>query len=286
MNQAPSILVTGASGVVGAALVQELAPLRPRLGLRSAAKIDAARAEGHDAAYLDFGDPTSLASATRGVDVVFLLSPTGPAQLSNELALVRAAVDAGVRKIVKLSVWAAETRAFAFARIHREVEERIEASGVSYTFLRANGFMQNFVTHMAGAIRNGVIAQPAADARIGHVDVRDVARVAKVALTSSALDGKAPALSGPHAFGYAEAANILERVLERPVRYVPLSDEAARAAMVSGHMPPAQAEQLIELFQYYRTSGAAAVTGEVLAITRVAPTDFETFVRQHAAALR
>lgn len=284
MTNPTQILITGAGGTVGSALARELAPRRPRLAFHSPEKAARAKAEGHDSVVLDFDAKGSLGPALAGVDAVFLLSASGSDQLQAEVDSIEAAKVHGVRKVVKLSAWGADQGAYAIARIHASIEHRLERSGLAYTLLRPNGFMQNFANFMAASIRTqNAIYQPAADARISHIDVRDIARVAAAALTSSTHDGQAYDLSGPSALSYAEAAEILSRVLERPIRYVPLSDEAARDAMLSAHMPAHQADILIDLNRHYRTGAGARVSPAVQAITGQPPLAFEQFVRDHAA---
>jgi uncharacterized protein YbjT (DUF2867 family) len=84
---------------------------------------------------------------------VFLLTGELADQTAGELRVVEAARRAGVRRLVKLSVLGAESEAFSFARIHRPVERAIEGSGIPYTFLRPNSFMQNFVNYYGDTIR-------------------------------------------------------------------------------------------------------------------------------------
>lgn len=281
------ILVTGAGGVVGTAVVEALAregaPVR--LAHHSEQKAAAARARGQDALAVDFARPDTLAPALEGVEALFLLGAGGESQIQGESNVVEAAERAGVRHVVKLSVWRAKEEAYQFARIHRKVEQTIEKSGLTYTFLRPNGFMQNFLTYMGASIRQGdAFHQPAADARISHVDVRDIARVAARALRERGHEGKAYELSGPAALSYAEAAAVLSRVLERPIRYVALSDEDARGGMVGAGIPADYADALVDLNRLYRTGAGAALSPDVQSVTGREPGTFEQFVRDHREA--
>jgi len=282
-----TILVTGAGGTVGRHVASELASQRPRLAFHTAAKAARARAEGHDAVAIDYAVPATLGPALAGIDAVFLLGTGIAGQEQGERAVLAAARGAGVRKIVKLSAWGAPAEAHVIARVHRAVERAIEDSGIAYTFLRANGFMQNFAGHLVATIRaQGAIYLPAADAKISHIDVRDIARVAAQALTSPRHDNRAYELSGPASLGYAEAAEILSRVLGTPIRYVPVTDEAAKAAMVGAHLPEHYADALVELYRAYRVGAGAAVSPAVHEVLGRPPIDFETFVRDHLDAFR
>lgn len=200
---------------------------------------------------LDFAKPETLRPALEGVDTVFLLGTGGLGQAEREINVVNEARAAVVKRLVKLSVFGAAGEHFTFAKIHREVERAVEASGLAWTFLRPNGFMQNFVNHMAGSIRTqSAIYQPAEDARISHIDARDIARAAAQVLTASGHEGKAYELSGPQALSYADAASTLSTVLGKPIRYVALPDDAARAGMLAAGMPEFYVDYLLDLNRF------------------------------------
>lgn len=282
------ILVTGAGGTVGTALIGELKAGRHqfRAAYHSSEKTARARAEGHDAISIDFGEPKTLPPALAGVDTVFLLGTGVRGQVEREINVLTAAKAAGVRRLVKLSVWGAADEQFLLAKLHRDIERAVEASGIAWTFLRPNGFMQNFLHDAAAIGSQAAIYEPAADARISHIDVRDVATVAARVLTGPGHENKAYELSGPQALTYGDAADVLSRVLERTIRYVAVSDEDARAGMLSGGMPDFYADHLIDLFRAYRTGIAAQVTPAVVDVTGHAPIAFEQFVRDSALAFR
>ncbi len=243
-----------------------------------------AKSAGHDAVALDFGKPETLQPALAGVDTVFLLGTNIMGQTESETNVVNAAKASGVKKIVKLSMWGAAGEGFALAKIHRAVERAIEASGLAWTHLRPNGFMQNFVNHMAGSIKEGVIYDSVGDSRISHIDARDIARVAVLALTASGHEGKAYELSGPQGLSYTEAADVLSRVLGKKVSYVAVTDEAAKAGMLAGGMPEFYADALVDLNQFYRKGDPGRVTTAVKDVTGRAPIAFQQFVKEHANA--
>jgi uncharacterized protein YbjT (DUF2867 family) len=281
------ILITGAGGTVGTALVEQLkrSDQKIRLTFRSQDKAAQAAAAGYGAVVLDYAQPETLGPAFDGVDTVFLLGTGVLGQAEGEINLVNAAKAAGVQKIVKLSMWGAGTEEYALARMHRTVERAIEASGLEWTFLRPNNFMQTFVTYEAESIRaEGAFYLPAGEAKINHIDVRDIARVAARALTAPGHVGKAYNLSGSKAISYTEAAAILSEALGKPVRYVAVSDDTAKSAMIAGGAPEIYADYLIELYQYFRAGRAAGVSSVVKDITGHDPMTFEQFARDYAEA--
>ena len=158
-------------------------PFRAAYFSERAAEI--ARARGIEAVTIDYNHPATLRAAFQGCDTLFLLGPNALNQTELELNAVDAARAAGVRHIVKQSVMGAAEEAYSLANIHRPVEKAIERSGMAWTFLRPNSFMQNAVTFMAPTIRaESAFYSASGQARISHIDVRDIAAVAVAALTS------------------------------------------------------------------------------------------------------
>lgn len=278
------ILVTGAGGQVGSALLAELRATgqQVRAVYRSPAKTDQAKAAGHDAVTADLSEPVSLPPAFAGGRALFVLGAMSQQQTAQELNAVQAAQAAGITRIVKLSVWRAAEELTPVARLHRPVERALEASGVGWTFLRPNFYMQNLL-RQAGQIAAGSFAQPASGAPVSFVDVRDVARVAAHVLTSAGHDGISYDITGPEALSYDQAAAVLGRVLGRPVRFTGLTDEEARAGLLRGGLPAFHVDALVEVARAYRDGGAATVTSTVRDLTGRAPVSFEQFVRDHRA---
>lgn len=281
------ILITGAGGTIGSALVHELKGMQHpfRLAFRSQEKAARAAAAGHQVVTLDYAQPATLPAVLEGVDTLFLLGTGIVGQAEGEINVVEAARAAGVGRIVKLSVWGADTEAFALAAMHRRIERAIEESGMAWTFLRPNNFMQGFITFEAASIRSeGAFYLPAGEARVNHVDARDIARVAVNVLTLPGHEGKAYTLSGPRPISYTEAAAILSAVLGRPVRYVAVPDDVAHASMIASGAPATYADYLIDLYRYFRAGGAADTTTAVRDVTGCEPIPFEQFAREYAAA--
>jgi uncharacterized protein YbjT (DUF2867 family) len=279
------IIVTGAGGTVGREVVAKLRETDTpfRACFNSASKADEARAAGIDAAVLDFARPESLAPAIAGGTTLFLLSPSGRTEL--ELNALAAARRAGIRWIVKLSAWGAPGEGYRFARGHHAIEREIEQSGLAFTFLRPNGFMQNSLTAYAPTVRKeGAFYAPAGDARVSFIDVRDIGRVAATVLSGSGHEGKAYGLSGPEAPTHAEIAEKLSSTLGKAVRYVNLPDDAYLRVLGASGLDADTARAIVDLYGYYRRGEAAAVLPDVEQITGRSPITFECFIHDHLAA--
>ncbi len=106
-----------------------------------------------DRVYLDFAAPDTLLAAMQDVEVVYLLTPQVPQTVAQVRAAVAAARTCGVRRIVRQSLCHADIGRDTLSRWHREAEAVVAASGLAYTILRPNSFMQNFVTIYGPSIR-------------------------------------------------------------------------------------------------------------------------------------
>jgi uncharacterized protein YbjT (DUF2867 family) len=186
---------------------------------------------------------------------------------------------------VKLSVWRAPEESFTFARWNRQAEQMVEASGIPFTFLRPNSFMQNLVNFHSESIRTrGSFEIPAGHARISHVDVRDVARAAAEALTGDRHEGRAYDLSGGEALTYHQVAAVLSRVLGKPVTYQSISEEDFTRALLSRGAPEWQPRAFLDLMHYTLQDQASDILGSIPRITGRQSVSFEQFVRDYQGA--
>lgn len=280
------ILITGASGNVGREVVRQIAQtgVRVRAAYQSVSKA-AAAPSGVELVTMDYNQPETVRAALKGVERVFLVGP--PA--SNLVALERKVVDeikrSGARQIVKLSAMGG--RAATFPRQHAESEDYIQSSGVIYTFLRPNGFMQNLVNYSAGTINTqNAFYGCQGEGKVSHIDIRDIGAVAVKVLTESGHEGRAYTLTGPAALTNAEIAQILSDDLGREIRYVDLPPAQFKQALLGAGLKEWDADALIDLQRLYREGGASAVTSDVERLLGRKPTSFEQFSRDHRQAFQ
>ena len=283
------ICITGAGGTVGREVIQqlELAGVPFRAAYFSKGKVDAALAKGRDAVIIDYNNPETLRAAFRGCDQLFLLGPNALNQTQLELNAVEAAKAVGVQHIVKQSVMGAEDEAFSLALLHRPVEKAIEASGMTWTFLRPNSFMQNVVTFMSETIRaESAFYSASGEAKIAHVDVRDIAAVAVKALTEPTHEGQSYTLTGPESLTYDDLAQELSVVLGRSISHISLPSEDLKYGMLAGGMPDAIADRMLDLERYYREDQASRITHDIQQVTGQAPRRFAQYARDYASLLQ
>ena len=189
-----------------------------------------------------------------------------------------------MQHIVKQSVMGAVEESYSLAKIHRPVEKAIESSGLAWTFLRPNSFMQNSVTFMGPTIRaEGAFYSASGQEKISHVDVRDIAAVAVKALTEPSHEGKAYTLSGPEALTYDELAAELSKALGRPISPINLLPADLKGGMLAEGMPEAIADRMLDLERYFREGRASGITNDIKQVTGREPRRFAEFVRETAA---
>lgn len=279
------ILVTGATGTIGRALVAQL-------NERGVAFRAASRSRDQDNSIpnlvtVDFADPASIAAALHDADAVFLNTAQHPDMAAIQGNVVDVAKQAGVRHIVKLSAGTAflgpDSPSWV-GRAHTEIEAKIVDSGLGWTFLRPRYFMQNLLG-FAGPISAGTLPVPLPDQHIAPVDTRDIAAVATAVLTApSDHNGQMYDLSGPESVTFDDLAERFSKALGTTVTHVspPLSAVAAQAAAAGAP----------EWMQRHRTEGMAihatdSTVGEVSAdverVTGRPATDVDSFIADHKA---
>lgn len=277
------LLVTGATGNNGSEIIKRLAmqnvPVRAMV--RDRAK--AMTAPNVEVVEADFDRPETLLSALSGVDRAFLLTNSSEHAEAQQLAFVEAAKQSGVAQIVKLSQFAADRNSpVRFLRYHAAVEAAIQASGMAYTFLRPNLFMQGLLNFKSTIASQNAFYAAIGDAKVSMIDVRDIADVAIAALTEPGHEGKIYDLTGAQALTHTEAAQYLCDAIGRKINFVDISPDQMLETLLSVHFPTWQAEGLIEDYAHYRRGEASMVASGVQDATGKAPRRFKTFAQDYA----
>jgi uncharacterized protein YbjT (DUF2867 family) len=282
------ILVSGSTGNVGGEVVRALAArgVDFRAMVRNDGEAQEFAQNPHaEPVVADFDDAGSITNALRGVERAFLLTPSSAKAEKRQRCFVAIAARSGVRHIVKQSQFHANADSpVRFLRYHAVVEEAIRESGMDWTFLRPNLFMQGLLMFRQSIATDGCFAIAAGDAKVSVVDVRDIAAAAAAALTEPDHVGKSYDLTGPAALTHSEMAVELSHALGRTVDYVALDEDTMRGVLHAHGMPPWMAEGLIEDYAHYRRGEAEGVAHGVEAAIGNPPRAFETFARDYAEA--
>lgn len=225
------IAVTGATGTVGRELVRLLVQrgARVRVLTRDVRVAGLVFGPEVELAHADLDRPDTLPAALAGAEQAFLLSPATSGQVTRERHLVAAAAAAGVRRVVKSSVFRASmVSKLRLAMQHGRIEEMITRSDVEWTFLRPTFFMQN----LTGQILNGVICSAAEDGRVAMIDARDVATAAATVLTTSGHSGRTYTLTGPRAVTFDQVAELVSSAGGAGCVHSRIAPEGVRTAML------------------------------------------------------
>ena len=277
-----SILVVGASGAVGGAVVAGLLDRGERVRATSRTPQKLALPAEVEVFAADLDDPGSFTEALTGVERVFLY-----ADLAEPEALLAVFAASGVRHVVVLSSssvtlpGAAED--FNGSRFLR-VEEAVARSGLAYTFLRPGGFASNAARWSWGVKGESAVPLPYPDAVQAPLHEQDIADVAVVALTTDALVGAAPVLTGPERLTLREQVALIGDVIGRPVTVVEQT-EAESSAMLSRFVPEVWVRQIIK--DWREAVGATPpISDEYTRITGRPSRTFRAWVVDHADLFR
>jgi len=284
------ILVTGGTGTTGKEIIGELHKLGAagvRALVRDPGRASFIREAGFETVGGDFDRPETLDAALEGVERALLLTPPSPKTFEFQRDFVEAAKRAGVRHVVKFSAFGADASApEGFGKWHGQAEDYLKASGLAWTMLRPNFFMQNLLGQARQIAAEGRIYQPVGEARASFIDVRDIAAVAARALVEDGHEGEAYVLTGPEALSYAEVAAKLSEAAGREVTYVPISPEQFRQGALAAGLPEWLVGALERLNEIFAAGHAAEVTDRVRAVGKKEPITFDQFARDHAQAFR
>ncbi|MGA8413934.1 MAG: SDR family oxidoreductase [Xanthobacteraceae bacterium] len=284
------ILVTGATGLNGTALVRKLSakgvPLRALV--RNAAKAaEIAALPNVEIAIADMAKPETLPAALAGVDRAMLNSSADPAMVEVQSNFIAAAAKAGVRHVVKLSGIMPELDSpFRFARMHGEIEKRLEASGMAFTHLRAGEFMPSYFRQVPMILAKGALFLPMENQRIASIDIGDLAEIAALVLTNPGHEGKIYPLTGPEALTMTEVAERLSAATGKTIKYINVPPEDVRKAQLAAGVPPYIADALAELFAERRKGKESQVWPIAQTLLGRRPTSFAEFAARNAAIFR
>jgi uncharacterized protein YbjT (DUF2867 family) len=210
---------------------------------------------------------------------VILVSPAVPAQ---ELSVVRSAASAGAEHVVKITSKASADSPIGRRRGQAEIENGLIASGLGYTLLRNNAYMQNFLMLAPGIASASSFSTATGNGRIGHLDARDVGAVAaEIASSPGSHAGKTYWPTGPEALSAADVAAVFSKALGRTITFLPISFEEQKREMVMVGLPEAVADDNAKALLLMAEGDCDYVTDDVPAILGRPARSFAQFVSDH-----
>ena len=276
------ILVTGATGQVGHAVVEALVArgMTVRAATRKTTRIR--WTDRIQPVVFDYGDAGLHRAALSGMSGLFLVAPPldadAPAKLN---PFIDKAKEMGVRHVVFNSALGMDINEQSPLR---RIERHLMRSGLGYTILRPNFFMENFSTGFAAPmVENGGIFFAAGDGRTSFISVEDIAKVAATAFQEKRL-GVEYNLTGPEALDYAQVVRIISEVSGRTVTYHAISEEAMLKGARDQAMQESAVQYLALLYAAVREGLMARVTDDVREVTGETPISFGEFAKKNAAS--
>ena len=277
-SELPDLAVTGSTGGLGGMVARQLAAsgFAQRLLVRDAAK--APQLDDTHPVVCSYGDGAASRRALDGAKVLFMVSAAeAEDRLQQHYTFVDAAADAGVEHVVYTSFYgAAPDATFTLARDHYATEERIKATGMAYTFLRDN-FYLDFLPLLAG--EDGVIRGPAGDGAFSGVAREDVARCAHAVLRDPAIHkGMTYDVTGPEELTMAQAAEVLSAGTGRTISYHPETVEEAYASRASYGAPQWQLDAWVSTYTAMAAGEMAGLSPDVHGLTGQDPISLADFL--------
>lgn len=280
MKTGSELAVTGSTGQLGGVVARLLADAGSpqRLLVRDASR--APELENAVPVVFAYGDPELARASLAGVKTLFMVSAAeAEDRLQQHYTFIDAAAAAGVQHIVYTSFFgAAPDATFTLARDHFATEERIKASGMDYTFLR-DDFYLDFLPLLAG--EDGVIRGPAGDGVMAAIARADVARSAVTVLRDPVLHaGKTYDLTGPEDISLAQAADVLTAGTGRTITFHNETLEEAYASRASYGAPPWQVDAWVSTYTAIAAGEVAGPTSAVHELTGQEPLSLAQFLAE------
>lgn len=282
------ILLTGVTGKIGGETAKQLIAKGAKLRalVRDAARAAELKAAGVELVVGDIADAATVRKALNGADKAFLLLPNGEQQEANEKQFTDLCVAAGVKHLVKMSsMEATATAETPIPRAHWAVEEYIRASGLDWTMVKPNFFMQNLLASAKSIREQNRFSLPMGEGTTGMADARDIGAVCAEVLTGKGHAGKSYEITGPEVLTFNEVAERFSEELGRKVEYVPMPMGQFRERM-TGILKPWHLNAVCELFQEIADIGLDHTTDTFRKLIGREPISLRQFIQDNVALFR
>jgi NAD(P)H dehydrogenase (quinone) len=280
------ILVTGAGGKTGKAIVSALAVVGACVRAMVRRPEQAAALQGLGAAEISvatFEDADALRRAAAGAAAIYHICPNvSPNELAYAQAVAAAAKACGVRRFVYHSVLHPQIEAMPHHWRKMRAEEMLLGAGFALTILQPAAYMQNILGAWRSIVEDGVWPLPyPADTRLSLIDLDDVAAAAARVLTQDGHDGATYELAGTAALSQREMAAAMSAALGRDVRIEEQSVEAWQARARTGGLGEHECAELGAMFRYYASHGLAGNPNTLRWLLGRAPNGLDRFLARH-----
>jgi uncharacterized protein YbjT (DUF2867 family) len=288
-----TILVTGASGTVGSEVIKQFPKDGQAFHLKAAVhsfeNIKKVKDENRvESVQIDYNKPETLAAALKGVDKLFLVTPetpNAPVLVSN---LVTEAKKAGISYIVRLSAMGEPS--IASIQLHLQGEKIIAESGIPFTILRPNTFMQFFANFYGQTIKSdNAFYGSVEDSKVSFIDIRDIASIIVKTLTDNGNhkhNGKVYTITGQEALSHFQVADILSNTTDKKINYVDIPEEEFQLRKNEIGLNDWWLNLMLEAFYSFRKGYHSQIFSTVEELTGKNPISFPQFAKDYAQSFK
>jgi NAD(P)H dehydrogenase (quinone) len=289
------LLISGAAGHLGQLVLtdllesQKVSPGDIIAGTRNPQKLATWASEGVAVRKLDFEDPSTFAPALQGAQRMLLISTDAVdrpgRRLGQHKAAIAAARAAQIRHVVYTSMPNPADTLVTFAPDHLGTEQALAESGLSFTILRMNWYMQNLLTGLSQALTSGQWHVATGEGRVGYVAREDCASAAAAALTAADEKGARLDVTGPEAFSMSQIASIVRELTGRPLAVMQQTDDEKRRALGPAGLPAPVVELIVSIDASIRAGKLDVVSNTVQKLTGKAPKTLRDFLAANKSVL-
>ena len=282
------ILVTGAAGKTGKAVIQALAKKGAdvRAMVRRSEHFAALEALGAaECVTASFEDEEALRRAASSVRAVYHICPNvSREEVTYARAVAAAAQARGANRFVYHSVLHPQIEAMPHHWQKMRTEEMLFAKGLNLTILQPTAYMQNILGALPGIVAEGVFRAPyPVTTPLSLVDLRDVAEAAALVLTTDGHSGATYELAGTGPLSQVEVAAALGAALNRPVRAEAETLGSWQERARAGGMGEYECATLAAMFRYYAAHGLIGNSHVLASLLGRKPNDLASFLRRNVA---
>jgi len=278
------ILLTGATGKTGSATATELSNLKVpfRALIRSEEKRDEIEALGGEVIIGSAENRETIDQAMMGIEKLLIILPNCENQLEMEMQLVDSAKAEGVKQIVYMSsVEADEECTSPIPKLHWDTEVYIKDSGLQWTMIKPNFYMQNFIGSAKTIVEQNKFFLPMSDGKTGMIDTRDVGKVIAKVLSEEGHEGQSYQITGPETLSFYNVAEKFSSVLKREVLYVDMPMDAYKNILSQFLTNQWHLDSVIDLFAGIAEGGIEYKTDTFEELIGTPPRSLEDFIEEH-----
>jgi NAD(P)H dehydrogenase (quinone) len=289
------LLVTGASGQLGAAVMHHLLdtyhiPASSIIaGSRDVSKLSGPASRGVEVRKVDFNEADTLAQAFAGVERVLIVSTDSldgqGTRLRQHLAAVAAAKNAGVSRIFYTSMPNPAESEVTFAPDHLKTEEAIKATGLAYTIFRNGWYMENLFMALPAALASGHWYSSSGEGKLAHISRDDIARAIAAGIASPAPENVTYTLTGETARSTEEIAALASEITGKPLAVVHVNDEQLAQGMAGAGVPAPYIPTFVSFDANTREGKIAMVTDDATKLSGARLTSLNDFLEANKAVL-